>query len=95
MLELFILWKLTRLNYAVEDEPTPGIVWFVLGSLVVTWPVLLYLVMRRRGDSRYMSASVAVGVAAITLAFGLGWYLAMALPAWFYVAWMSPEDDDV
>lgn len=89
MLELFILWRLANINDSVEDDgPEDTFFWLLVGSLVFTWPVLLYGIMRRRGDSRYMSASVAVGVAAISLAFGLGYYLGMSVFAFAYVAYI-------
>ena len=90
MLELFILWRLGTLNDSVDgdDGPEDTFFWLLVGSLLFTWPVLLYNIMRRRGDSRYMSASVAVGVAAISLAFGLGYYLGMSVFAFAFVAYL-------
>lgn len=95
MIELFILWKLTRIRDDLSDGESMDWFWFLVFSLFVTWPILLYNIMRRRGDSRYMSASVAVGVAAISLAFGLGYYILLGVFALGYVAYLlSTVDED-
>ena len=96
MLELFILWKLSNVNDAVEEEDSAedNIFWLAVVSLLVTWPVLLYGLLRYRGDSRYMAASVAFGVAAITLAIDWGIYLCFSLFAYAWVVYFLVRSED-
>lgn len=96
MLELFILWKLSNVSDAVEEEDSAedNIFWLLVVSLLVTWPVLLYGLLRYRGDSRYMSASVAVGVAAIALAINWGLYICLSIFAYAWVVYFLVRSED-